>query len=204
MHLLLGILKVCHVSFSCTCSLGRRPAFFIYLFIECFFGVATAFAQDFVTWSVFRFGVGFTVPAILGTPYVLGECCLIRSYSSALQQQRSGECEQSVHTLWWHTLECSFVTGYQKRAVFPAPVFAKPWMFDSTCAYLFHPNRKINVEIMDRNFAASFGKVGFSLRRFSRNFAVARSSEGRNLYRNLSESGEKGNKIRLISVYSLK
>ncbi|XP_069702108.1 beta-alanine transporter-like [Periplaneta americana] len=52
-------------------SIGRRPAFFIYLFIECFFGIATAFAQDFVTWSIFRFGVGFTVPAILGTPYVL-------------------------------------------------------------------------------------------------------------------------------------
>nr|CAD7572951.1 unnamed protein product [Timema californicum] len=51
--------------------IGRRPAFFIYLLIECFFGVATAFAQDFITWTVFRVGVGFTVPAILGTPYVL-------------------------------------------------------------------------------------------------------------------------------------
>ncbi|XP_054288921.1 beta-alanine transporter-like [Macrosteles quadrilineatus] len=52
-------------------SLGRRPSFFIYLFIECFFGIATAFAQDFATWTFFRVGVGFTVPAILGTPYVL-------------------------------------------------------------------------------------------------------------------------------------
>ncbi|XP_049779304.1 beta-alanine transporter-like [Schistocerca cancellata] len=52
-------------------SIGRRPAFFIYLFIECFFGIATAFAQDFVTWTLLRFGLGFTVPAILGTPYVL-------------------------------------------------------------------------------------------------------------------------------------
>ncbi|XP_071451578.1 beta-alanine transporter [Hetaerina americana] len=52
-------------------TLGRRPAFFIYLFINCLFGIATAFAQDFTTWTVFRFGVGFTVPAILGTPYVL-------------------------------------------------------------------------------------------------------------------------------------
>ncbi|KAG8318292.1 hypothetical protein J6590_006608 [Homalodisca vitripennis] len=38
---------------------------------ECLFGIATAFAQDFVTWTLFRVGVGFTVPAILGTPYVL-------------------------------------------------------------------------------------------------------------------------------------
>lgn len=53
--------------------IGRRPAFFIYLFIECAFGIATAFANDFVTWTAFRIGVGFTVPAIMGTPYVLGE-----------------------------------------------------------------------------------------------------------------------------------
>ncbi|KAF6202578.1 hypothetical protein GE061_002976 [Apolygus lucorum] len=52
-------------------NIGRRPSFFIYLFIECFFGIATAFAPDFLTWTLFRIGVGFTVPAILGTPYVL-------------------------------------------------------------------------------------------------------------------------------------
>ncbi|XP_044737270.1 beta-alanine transporter [Chrysoperla carnea] len=52
-------------------SLGRRPAFFIYLAIQCFFGIATAFARDYTTWLIFRIGVGFTVPAILGTPYVL-------------------------------------------------------------------------------------------------------------------------------------
>ncbi|KAG8233990.1 hypothetical protein J437_LFUL014451 [Ladona fulva] len=52
-------------------TLGRHPAFFIYLSIESLFGIATAFAQDFTTWTIFRFGVGFTVPAILGTPYVL-------------------------------------------------------------------------------------------------------------------------------------
>jgi predicted MFS family arabinose efflux permease len=53
------------------CSFGRRPAFFTYLAIQCVFGVATAFAKDFTTWMVLRVGVGFTVPAILGTPYVL-------------------------------------------------------------------------------------------------------------------------------------
>jgi MFS family permease len=53
-------------------GVGRKPAFFIYLFIQCVFGTATAFAQNFTTWVVCRVGVGFTVPAILGTPYVLG------------------------------------------------------------------------------------------------------------------------------------
>ncbi|XP_044269761.1 beta-alanine transporter [Tribolium madens] len=52
-------------------GIGRKPAFFIYLFIQCVFGIATAFANNFATWAIFRFGVGFTVPAILGTPYVL-------------------------------------------------------------------------------------------------------------------------------------
>jgi len=51
--------------------LGRRPAFFIYLFIECIFGIATTFAKDFWMWLIFRIGVGFTVPAILATPNVL-------------------------------------------------------------------------------------------------------------------------------------
>lgn len=54
-------------------TLGRRPSFFIYLFIQCVFGVATAFAQNYVTWAIYRVGVGFTVPAILATPYVLGK-----------------------------------------------------------------------------------------------------------------------------------
>ncbi|XP_060802617.1 beta-alanine transporter-like [Amyelois transitella] len=52
-------------------SIGRKPSFFIYLLIECIFGVATAFAQNYVLWIIFRFGVGFTVPAIMATPYVL-------------------------------------------------------------------------------------------------------------------------------------
>lgn len=61
-------------------SIGRRPSFFIYLFIECLFGTATAFAQDFVTWTVLRVGVGFTIPAILGTPFVLGKTLFIYHY----------------------------------------------------------------------------------------------------------------------------
>ncbi|XP_063363529.1 beta-alanine transporter [Cydia amplana] len=52
-------------------TLGRKPSFFIYLLIECVFGVATAFAHNFALWAAFRVGVGFTVPAIMATPYVL-------------------------------------------------------------------------------------------------------------------------------------
>ncbi|XP_045496115.1 beta-alanine transporter [Colias croceus] len=52
-------------------TIGRKPSFFIYLVIECIFGVATAFAQNYYVWIVYRFGVGFTVPAIMATPYVL-------------------------------------------------------------------------------------------------------------------------------------
>lgn len=51
---------------------GRKPAFFIYLLILCFFGIATAFATNFVMWAAFRAGVGISIPAILGSPYVLG------------------------------------------------------------------------------------------------------------------------------------
>lgn len=53
-------------------GLGRKPAFFIYLTIQCIFGIATAFSWNFLTWILCRIGIGFTVPAILGTPYVLG------------------------------------------------------------------------------------------------------------------------------------
>lgn len=52
---------------------GRKPAFFIYLTIICIFGIATAFANNFTTWLIFRIGVGFTVPAIMATPMVLGQ-----------------------------------------------------------------------------------------------------------------------------------
>ncbi|VEN36260.1 unnamed protein product [Callosobruchus maculatus] len=52
-------------------GVGRKPAYFIYLLIQCIFGTATAFASNYVMWVIFRIGVGFTVPAILGTPYVM-------------------------------------------------------------------------------------------------------------------------------------
>ncbi|CAH1170002.1 unnamed protein product, partial [Phaedon cochleariae] len=52
-------------------GMGRKPAYFIYLLIQCIFGIATAFAKSYTIWTIFRVGVGFTIPAILGTPYVL-------------------------------------------------------------------------------------------------------------------------------------
>ena len=54
--------------------MGRRPAFFIYLMIESVFSIATAYATSFYIWLACRIGVGFTVPAIMGTPYVMGNC----------------------------------------------------------------------------------------------------------------------------------
>ncbi|CAK1585916.1 unnamed protein product [Parnassius mnemosyne] len=52
-------------------TIGRKPSFFIYLLIESIFGVATAFAPNYAVWIIYRIGVGFTVPAIMATPYVL-------------------------------------------------------------------------------------------------------------------------------------
>ncbi|KAF5294934.1 hypothetical protein FQR65_LT10646 [Abscondita terminalis] len=51
--------------------LGRKLAFFICLLVQCVFGLATAFANNFYMWLIFRCGVGFTVPAILSIPTVL-------------------------------------------------------------------------------------------------------------------------------------
>lgn len=54
-------------------GLGRKLSFYIYLFIQCVFGMATTFATNFYVWCFLRVGVGFTIPAILATPCVLGE-----------------------------------------------------------------------------------------------------------------------------------
>ena len=67
----MNILSGC---FLCSYSMGRRPAFFIYLLIESVFSIATAYATSFYVWLACRIGVGFTVPAIMGTPYVMGNC----------------------------------------------------------------------------------------------------------------------------------
>lgn len=52
---------------------GRRPSYFVYLFLEILACTVSTFAWDYVSWLVMRVIVGLTVPAILASPYVLGE-----------------------------------------------------------------------------------------------------------------------------------
>lgn len=51
---------------------GRRPSFFVYLLLEIVACALSSLAWNFNSWLVFRFVVGLTVPAILASPYVLG------------------------------------------------------------------------------------------------------------------------------------
>lgn len=50
---------------------GRKKSFFLCLTIMIVFGVLTAFAPNMFWWSVCRFFVGMTVPAILHIPFVI-------------------------------------------------------------------------------------------------------------------------------------
>ena len=50
---------------------GRKKSFFLCLTIMIVFGVLTAFAPNMLWWSVCRFFVGMTVPAILHIPFVI-------------------------------------------------------------------------------------------------------------------------------------
>lgn len=52
---------------------GRRPSFFVYLFLEIVACALSSMTWNFVSWLIFRVIVGFTVPAILASPYVLGK-----------------------------------------------------------------------------------------------------------------------------------
>lgn len=52
---------------------GRRPSFFVYLFLEIIACALSSMTWNFTSWLIFRVVVGFTVPAILASPYVLGE-----------------------------------------------------------------------------------------------------------------------------------
>lgn len=52
-------------------SWGRRPSFYCYLIIEISACAMSAWVSNFVTWLLLRIVVGFTVPAILASPYVL-------------------------------------------------------------------------------------------------------------------------------------
>ncbi|XP_058461151.1 beta-alanine transporter isoform X2 [Malaya genurostris] len=50
---------------------GRKPSFFIYLFIEIVACASGAITENYLQWLCTRFFVGITVPAILSSPYVL-------------------------------------------------------------------------------------------------------------------------------------
>lgn len=52
-------------------SWGRRPSFYCYLIIEIAACALSAFTTNFIPWLLLRIVVGFTVPAILASPYVL-------------------------------------------------------------------------------------------------------------------------------------
>jgi MFS transporter, OCT family, solute carrier family 22 (organic cation transporter), member 4/5 len=52
---------------------GRRPSFYVYLILEIVGCTLSAFAWNYGVWVTMRFIVGLTVPAILASPYVLGE-----------------------------------------------------------------------------------------------------------------------------------
>lgn len=60
--------------------LDRRPAFFVYLFVQSIFSIAVAFARIFWMRLLIRIVVGFTVPAVLETLNMLE----IRSYFAAI------------------------------------------------------------------------------------------------------------------------
>lgn len=51
---------------------GRRPSFFVYLLLEIVACALSSMSWNFPSWLIFRIVVGFTVPAILASPYVLG------------------------------------------------------------------------------------------------------------------------------------
>lgn len=51
---------------------GRRPSYYVYLLLEIVSCVLSIFAWNFASWLLLRIVVGLTVPAILASPYVLG------------------------------------------------------------------------------------------------------------------------------------
>ncbi|XP_055338093.1 carcinine transporter-like [Paramacrobiotus metropolitanus] len=53
-------------------QIGRKPSYLICFFVQLVFGVATAFAPDFITFCIFRVVVGGTYGAIYSLPFILG------------------------------------------------------------------------------------------------------------------------------------
>lgn len=50
---------------------GRKPSYFMYLFLQISAGFLGAFSFNFESWLLFRIIVGLTIPAILTSPYVI-------------------------------------------------------------------------------------------------------------------------------------
>lgn len=50
---------------------GRKPSYFMYLFLQIAGGFLGAFSFNFESWLFFRIVVGLTIPAILTSPYVI-------------------------------------------------------------------------------------------------------------------------------------
>ena len=52
--------------------IGRKRNYFLCLTVQIVGGVATGLSPDIVSWSISRFVVGLTIPAILHIPFVIG------------------------------------------------------------------------------------------------------------------------------------
>lgn len=50
---------------------GRKPSFYLYLFLEIISCILSSLAWSYTSWITFRILVGLTIPAILASPYVL-------------------------------------------------------------------------------------------------------------------------------------
>lgn len=61
---------------------GRRPSFYAYLILEIAACSASAFAWNYYSWLGLRFVVGWTVPAILASPYVLGKIIFLAFFKN--------------------------------------------------------------------------------------------------------------------------
>ena len=108
-------------------SLGRRPAFFIYLLIESVFAIATAFAPTFGIWLACRIGVGFTVPAIMGTPFVMGTIHTYKDFFLSMSLQSSIiYCLMRVFESYWTggsiLADSRCITRQRGLLVHPLPV----------------------------------------------------------------------------------
>lgn len=67
--------------------------YFLCLTVEIIGGIATAFAPDIITWSLARFCVGLTIPAILHIPFVMCKYSMFKHI--LLKTNYIGHCHRS-------------------------------------------------------------------------------------------------------------